>query len=146
MMYTAVVEVERKRWNHHGSRKEKYETRQTPIAPNTLDHPPTHRPSNPRTHQPTHPRCATAIQQSTAADALMIQTELQRHWDFHVFTIIRHPGERADPSPGGPRSPSRSSHPFFHRQIVGLLCGKGVEPPRGCRRPSGARESQVFFG
>ena len=27
-----------------------------------------------------------------------------------------------------------------------LLCGKGVEPPRGRGRPSGARESQVFFG
>ena len=36
--------------------------------------------------------------------------------------------------------------PFFRRQIVGLLCGKGVEPPRGRGRPSGARESQVFFG
>ena len=27
-----------------------------------------------------------------------------------------------------------------------LLCGKGVEPPRGRGRPSGARESQLFFG
>ena len=34
--------------------------------------------------------------------------------------------------------------PFFRRHIVGLLCGKGVEPPRGGRRPGGARESQVF--
>ena len=33
-------------------------------------HTPTHRPNNPPTHQPTLPRCATAIQQSTAADAL----------------------------------------------------------------------------
>ena len=28
----------------------------------------------------------------------------------------------------------------------GLLCEKGVEPPRGCGRLSGARESQLFFG
>ena len=28
----------------------------------------------------------------------------------------------------------------------GLLCGKGVEPPRGRGRPSGARESQLFLG
>ena len=28
----------------------------------------------------------------------------------------------------------------------GLLCGKGVEPPRGRERLSGARESQLFFG
>ena len=34
--------------------------------------------------------------------------------------------------------------PFFRRQIVGLLCGKGTDPPRGCGRPSGARESQVY--
>ena len=36
--------------------------------------------------------------------------------------------------------------PFFRRQIVGLLCGKSVEPPRGGGRPSGARESHLFFG
>ena len=36
--------------------------------------------------------------------------------------------------------------PFFRRQIVELLCGKGVEPPRGRGRQIGARESQVFFG
>ena len=36
--------------------------------------------------------------------------------------------------------------PFFRRQIIGLLCGKGAEPPRGRGRPSGARESQMFFG
>ena len=28
----------------------------------------------------------------------------------------------------------------------GLLCGKGVEPPRGRERLSGAQESQLFFG
>ena len=36
--------------------------------------------------------------------------------------------------------------PFFRGQVVGLLCGKVVEPPRGGGRPSGARESQLFFG
>ena len=87
---THSAPLSREWWNHHGSTKQKYETRQTPIATNTLDHP------------PTHPRRATAIRQSTTvvADAL-IQTELLCHWDFHALTIIRHPGERADPSPGG---------------------------------------------
>ena len=36
--------------------------------------------------------------------------------------------------------------PFFRRQIVGLLCAKGVEPPRGGGRRSGARESRLFSG
>ena len=36
--------------------------------------------------------------------------------------------------------------PFFHRQVIGLLCGKGVEPPRGRGKPSGAREWQLFCG
>ena len=36
--------------------------------------------------------------------------------------------------------------PFFRRQDKGLLCGKGVEPPRGHGTPSGARESQLFWG
>ena len=77
-------------------------------------HPPTHRPNNPMTHQPPLQRCATAIQQSIAAGALiMIQTGLQLQWDFHLFTIIRHAGARADPCPGGPRSPSWSSGPVL---------------------------------
>ena len=29
---------------------------------------------------------------------------------------------------------------------AGLLCGKGVEPPRGRGSLSGARESQLLFG
>ena len=41
---------------------------------------------------------------------------------FPCFTIIRHPGEREDPSPGGLRSPSRSSAPVLspgsHRAAV----------------------------
>ena len=36
--------------------------------------------------------------------------------------------------------------PFFRRGHRGLLCGASVEPPRGRGRPSGARESQLFFG
>ena len=35
--------------------------------------------------------------------------------------------------------------PFFRRQVIGL-CGKGLAPPRGRGRPSGARESQLFSG
>ena len=146
--YTAVVQVERERWNHHGSWQLKCETRQTPRATNTLDHPPTQPPTDrthphtdPTTHRrtnlPTHDVLHTAIQQSTAGDALMmIQTELQWHWDFHVFTIIRHPGERADPSPGGPRWPSRPSAPFLspaHRWAV-VWEGRGVEWPRYTER------------
>ena len=41
---------------------------------------------------------------------------------------------------GGHRSP------FFRRRLRALLCGAGVEPPRGRGRPSGARESQLFWG
>ena len=36
--------------------------------------------------------------------------------------------------------------PFFRRHLIGLLCGAGMEPPRGRGRPSGAWESQLFFG
>ena len=36
--------------------------------------------------------------------------------------------------------------PFFRYRVRGLLCGKCVEPPRGRGRPSGARESQLFWG
>ena len=36
--------------------------------------------------------------------------------------------------------------PFFRYRVRGLLCGAGVDPPRGRGRPSGARESQLFFG
>ena len=36
--------------------------------------------------------------------------------------------------------------PFFRRQGIGVPCGKGVEPPQGRGRPSGARESQLFVG
>ena len=51
--------------------------------------------------------------------------------------------------PGRPPLPARRvvhRRPFFRRQIVGLLCGKGVERPRGRGMPSGARESHVFCG
>ena len=122
----------------YGSRKQKYETRQTPIATNTLDHP------------PTHPRRATAIRQSTTvvADAL-IQTELLCHWDFHALTIIRHPGERADPSPGGRLSTlpaRRGEHGTRYAPGTGKGCcvGGDVAPQRDRGRPSGARDSQLF--
>ena len=45
-----------------------------------------------------------------------------------------------------PRSPSLARHKLCAGRREGLLCGKGVEPPRGRGRPSGARESQVFWG
>ena len=49
-------------------------------------------------------------------------------------------------SSDAPRSPSLARHPLCAGHREGLLCGKGVEPPRGRGRPSGARESQLFFG
>ena len=57
----------------------------------------------------------------------------------------------ADPSPGGrlfkaPALRAGNRRPLFRRRLRGLLCGAGVEPPRGRGRPSGARESQLFFG
>ena len=49
-------------------------------------------------------------------------------------------------SSDAPRSPSLARHPLCAGHREGLLCGKGVEPPRGRGRPSGARELQVFWG
>ena len=70
--------------------------------------------------------------------------------DFFFFTILGHPGERSDPSPRGRlfKGPARRvghRRPFFRRGLRGLLCGAGVELPRGRGRPSGARESQLVF-
>ena len=45
-----------------------------------------------------------------------------------------------------PRSPSWERHPFIRRHVLGLLRGWDVAPPRGHGRPSGAGESQLFFG
>ena len=44
-----------------------------------------------------------------------------------------------------PRSPTLARHPLCVGHRERLLCGKGVEPPRGSGKPSGARESQLFF-
>ena len=57
----------------------------------------------------------------------------------------------SEPSPGGrfPRFPlAEVGHrrPFFRRHVVVLLCGRDMAAPRGRRRPSGARESQLFCG
>ena len=45
-----------------------------------------------------------------------------------------------------PRSPSWVRHPVCAGDREGLLCGWDVAPQRGRGRPSGARESQLFFG
>ena len=67
-------------------------------------HPHTHRPNHPPMDQPTHPRRATAIQQSTAADAL-IQTELLcRTLGFPLFYDSPPSRGASDPSPGGQRT------------------------------------------
>ena len=120
-----------------------------PARPST--HTPTERPT--LTHQPTHPRRAIAIQQYVKQHMRWYVPSLSpvSCWDFHCFTILCHPGERANPSPGGRffKAPARRvghRRPFFRRGLRGLLCGSGVEPPRGRGRPSGARESQLFLG
>ena len=60
-------------------------------------------------------------------------------------------GGASEPSPGGrfPRSSvAEVGHrrPFFRRHFVVLRCGWDVAAPRGRRRPSGARESPLFWG
>ena len=74
----------------------------------SIIHPPTHRPNYPPTHQPAHPRRVTAIQKSTAADAL-IQTEFSC-CDTGISMFLRfsaNPGiEQTHPREGAcPRSP-----------------------------------------
>ena len=71
-------------------------------------------------------------------------------WDFHFLRLSATPGsEQTHPREGLSTPPARRvSHrsPFFLRHLIELLRGAGVEPPRGRGRPSGARESQLFFG
>ena len=60
-------------------------------------------------------------------------------------------GGASEPPLGGqfPRSPlAEVGHrrPFFRRHVVVLLCGWDVAAPRGRRRPSGARESPLYWG
>ena len=60
-------------------------------------------------------------------------------------------GGASEPSPGGrfPRSSLAEGgdrRPFFRRHVVVLLCGWDVAAPRGRLRPSGARESPLFWG
>ena len=55
-----------------------------------------------------------------------------REGDFH-----------ASPSP---RWGTNGRFLFFRRHVVVLLCGWDVAAPRGRRTPSGARESQLFWG
>ena len=45
-----------------------------------------------------------------------------------------------------PRSPSWARHPLCAGDSEGLLCGWDVAPQRDRGRPSGARDSQLFFG
>ena len=89
--------------------------------------------------------CSCVVLGCTAAHAL-VQVQC---WDFHFFTIIRHPGERAiRPRESLSTPPARRvGHrcPFFRRGLRGLLCGAGVEPRRGRGSPSGDRESQLFL-
>ena len=123
----------------YGSRKQKYETRQTPIATNTLNNAPT--------HQPIHPRCATAIQQSTA-DALMTQTEFCSDTGISMFLrLSATPGsEQTLPREAPARSPSRSSAPVLwpvrHRAAVWEECGATARPREAKWR---SRVAAVFW-
>ena len=111
-------------------------------------HPHTHRHNHPRMHQPTHPRRATAIQQSTTADAYEPSCCDTGISVFLRFSAI--PGSERSvpgrPTYNAPRSPSWARHPLFAGDREGLLCGWDVEPPRDRGRPSGARDSQMFLG
>ena len=106
--------------------------------------------TGPTTHRRINLNDVLQQHSSTTADALT-QTELLcRTLGFPFLTIPRQFRGAIDPSPGGPfntpRSPSRSWALFLRRDHRGLLCGTGVEPPRGRGRLSGGRESQLFFG
>ena len=103
-------------------------------------------------HQPTHPRRATAIQQHVKQDMRWYMPSLSvcRAGISVFLTILRHPGERSDPSPGGHlfKAPARrvGHRPFFRRGHRGLMCGAGVARS-WCRGGSGgALDSQLFFG
>ena len=63
---------------------------------------------------------------------MIIQTELQWHWDFHVSRIISPPRGGSRPFPVGPRSPSRWSTPVLspasHRAAVWVGHGVTARP------------------
>ena len=104
---------------------------------------PLHAPPSPSTHT------AVDVYSSTYYTAAHALVQVQ-YWDFHFFTSLRHPGERAVRRRESLSTPParRIGHgrPLFRRGLRGLMCGAGVEPPRGRGRSSGARESQLFFG
>ena len=73
-------------------------------------------------------------------------------WAGFAIVYYSPPHRRpSEPSPGWrfPRSPlAEVGHrrPFFRRHVVVPLCGWDMAAPRGRRRPSGARESALFWG
>ena len=131
-----------------GPESQKCETRQTPIATNTIAHPPTHAPTDPTTHRRTSQPTHNVLQQysNTAADAYRT---LYRKLGFPLFTDFPLFRGARDPAAGGPfntpRLPSRPWALFLRRGHQGLLCGAGVARTRGRGRPSGGRESQRCF-
>ena len=87
----------------------------------------------------------------TAAHALVQSLFLCRSGISMFLGFSATPRGASDPSPRRClfKAPARRvghRRPFFRRGLRRLLCGSGVDPPRGRGRPSGARESQVFFG
>ena len=102
-----------------------------------------------RNNLPTHD---VLLQQyrSTAADPLAQTVMLCRTLGFPFVDDSPPFRGASDPPPGGPfNTPARrAGHgcPFFRRDHRGLLCGAGMAPTRDRGRPSGARESQLFFG
>ena len=111
------------------------------------------------------PPRSTQSRSSAASDVYkrQVQQHVQQHMRWHLPSVYScvvlgflffydypPPRRASDPSPGGRLStpPARRvghRRPFFRRGLRGLLCGAGVELPRGRGRPSGARESQLVF-
>ena len=124
-------------------------------------HPPTHH-SPPITHHPP-PTTHYPLQESNSAAvrrAIYLAGEKQPvRWLLLFSCWVGLPivddspprREPSEPSPGGRlrRSPlAELGHrrPFIRRHVIRMMYAWDVAAPRGRVRPSGARESQLFFG
>ena len=126
--------------------------------------------SHERTHALTHPYTDLTTEPRTNLPTHGVLQHYSRYWghtaghacvghaeflpvscrDFHFLTIPCHPEERAIRPREGlstpPARPTGHGRPFFRRNVRGLLYGGGIAPTRDRRRPSGARDSQLFSG
>ena len=149
---TAVVEVERavkppwvlKTKVRNTSNTHSHEHTRPSTQP--LTHPPTQQPTDAPTYPPTMcysstAECISSNSRCVADDTNQVEVTL----GFLFFRLSATPGSERTLPREAPARRVVHRRPSFRRKIIGLLCGKGVEPPRGRGRPSGARESQVFF-